>query len=209
MMMMMMIMIVEQLVEWELAGEIEVLGEDLPSATSSTKNPTWLDVGSNPGHRCWKLATNCLSHGTASVLLWAEERCREGCRWCTRRHNILSSLLSELTGFHSCSSRRAPLGSDYFYHETPLGRVLDLLFLVWRTHVPEIYLHGQAAVSCHGLSRSLHWWVIKLTIKNKKGTGSLKKRKNPKTEIQDSAGTSVSTNLPANDWGLLEIPLIR
>jgi hypothetical protein len=34
-----MMMIVEQLVECELAGETEVLGENLPSATLSTINP--------------------------------------------------------------------------------------------------------------------------------------------------------------------------
>jgi hypothetical protein len=38
--MMMMIMIVEQSVECELAGEAEVIEENLPSATFSTKNPT-------------------------------------------------------------------------------------------------------------------------------------------------------------------------
>jgi hypothetical protein len=38
--MMMIMMIVEQFVECELAGETEVLGENLPSATLSTTNPT-------------------------------------------------------------------------------------------------------------------------------------------------------------------------
>jgi hypothetical protein len=33
-------MIVEQLVDLELAGETEVFGENLPSATLSTTNPT-------------------------------------------------------------------------------------------------------------------------------------------------------------------------
>jgi hypothetical protein len=36
-----------------------------PSATLSTTNPTWLDLGSNPGRRSGKLATNPLSYGTA------------------------------------------------------------------------------------------------------------------------------------------------
>jgi hypothetical protein len=43
--------IVEKLMKWRLAGENEVLGEYLPSATSSTTNPTWVDPGSNPGRR--------------------------------------------------------------------------------------------------------------------------------------------------------------
>jgi hypothetical protein len=50
-------MSVEQLVEWELAGGTEVFGENLPSATLSTINITWPDLGSNPGRRRGKPAT--------------------------------------------------------------------------------------------------------------------------------------------------------
>jgi hypothetical protein len=38
-----------------------------PSATLSTTNPTWPDLGSNPGRRGGKQATNSLSYGTAST----------------------------------------------------------------------------------------------------------------------------------------------
>jgi hypothetical protein len=47
------------------AGETEVLGENLPSATLSTTYPTWIDPGANPGLRGERPATNRLSHGTA------------------------------------------------------------------------------------------------------------------------------------------------
>jgi hypothetical protein len=47
------------------AGETEVLGENLPSATLSTTNPTRIDPGTNPGLRGERPATNRLSHGTA------------------------------------------------------------------------------------------------------------------------------------------------
>jgi hypothetical protein len=40
-------------------------GETCPSATLSTKIPTWTDPGSNPGLRGERPATNRLSHGTA------------------------------------------------------------------------------------------------------------------------------------------------
>jgi hypothetical protein len=50
-------------------GETEVVGENLPSATLSTTNPTWIDPGANPGAnpglRGERPATNRLSHGTA------------------------------------------------------------------------------------------------------------------------------------------------
>jgi hypothetical protein len=52
-----MMVIVEKLVEWGLAGETVVLGENLPSAILSTTNPTWPDPGSKPGHRGGKPAT--------------------------------------------------------------------------------------------------------------------------------------------------------
>jgi hypothetical protein len=58
-------MSVEQSVEWELAGETEVLGENVPSATLSTTNPTSSDLGSDPGHRGGKPATDRLSYCTA------------------------------------------------------------------------------------------------------------------------------------------------
>jgi hypothetical protein len=62
--------IVEKLVVWRLAGETEVLGENLPSATLSTINPTWLDPGLNPGRRGGKPATNRLSYGEAYLLIF-------------------------------------------------------------------------------------------------------------------------------------------
>jgi hypothetical protein len=36
-----------------------------PSATLSTTNPTWNDLGMNPGLHGERLTSNCLSHGTA------------------------------------------------------------------------------------------------------------------------------------------------
>jgi hypothetical protein len=57
--------IVEKLVEWRLAGETEVLGENLPRRHLSTTNPTCLNPGSNTGRRGGKPATNRLSYGAA------------------------------------------------------------------------------------------------------------------------------------------------
>jgi hypothetical protein len=60
-----MMMIVEESMEWELAEETEVLGENLPRAPLSTTNRTWPDPSSNPGRRGGKQAANRLSYGTA------------------------------------------------------------------------------------------------------------------------------------------------
>jgi hypothetical protein len=39
-----------------------------PSATSVTTNPTWTELGANPGLRVEKPATNCLSYDTVQIL---------------------------------------------------------------------------------------------------------------------------------------------
>jgi hypothetical protein len=63
------------------AGENEVLGENLPSATLSTTNPTWIKPGANPGLRGERPATNRLSpcsplHSNYNGQLWSAQNCR-------------------------------------------------------------------------------------------------------------------------------------
>jgi hypothetical protein len=59
-------MIVEKQMECRLAGETEVLGENLPQHHfCPSQNPTWPDPGLNPGRRSGKPATNRLSYGAA------------------------------------------------------------------------------------------------------------------------------------------------
>jgi hypothetical protein len=87
-----MMMSVEQSEEWELAGEIEVLGEKTcPSATLSTTNPTSPDLGSNPGRRGGKPATNRMSYGAAFIDVTSR-------KWptvaCTRRPSVNLKELS-------------------------------------------------------------------------------------------------------------------
>jgi hypothetical protein len=51
-----------------LAGETEVLGENLPQRHfCPSQNPTWPDPGLNPGRRGGKPATNRLSYGAAFI----------------------------------------------------------------------------------------------------------------------------------------------
>jgi hypothetical protein len=60
-------MIVEKQMECRLAGETEVLGENLPQHHfCPSQNPTLPDPVLNPGCRGGKPATNCLSYGVAS-----------------------------------------------------------------------------------------------------------------------------------------------
>jgi hypothetical protein len=59
------IMMTEKLVEWRLAGETEVLGENLPQCYFVHHKPNTLCPDKNPGRRSGKPATNRLSCGTA------------------------------------------------------------------------------------------------------------------------------------------------
>jgi hypothetical protein len=61
-------MIVEKQVECRLAGETEVLGENLPQLHfCPSQNPTLPDPGLNPARRGGKPATNSLSYGAANI----------------------------------------------------------------------------------------------------------------------------------------------
>jgi hypothetical protein len=49
-------------------GKLKYSEKTCPSATLSTTNPTYIDLGLNPGHRNGKPATNSLSYGTGFVV---------------------------------------------------------------------------------------------------------------------------------------------
>jgi hypothetical protein len=62
-------MIVEKEMECRLAGETEVLGENLPQRHFyPSQNPTRPDPGLNPSCHGGKLATNRLSYGAAFLI---------------------------------------------------------------------------------------------------------------------------------------------
>jgi hypothetical protein len=48
---------IEQLIEYREAEGTKVQEKIRPSTTSSTTNPTWPDLGSNPGHKIWNATT--------------------------------------------------------------------------------------------------------------------------------------------------------
>jgi hypothetical protein len=62
--------IVEKLVEWRLAGETDVLGENLPRRHFVHHKSHLPRLGLKPGRRCGKPATNRLTYGTASPSVY-------------------------------------------------------------------------------------------------------------------------------------------
>jgi hypothetical protein len=82
------IMMMEKLVEW-LAGETEVLGENLPQCRFAHYKPHTLCPDENTGRRGEKLATNRLSYGTSrqfftSLVIYIV-------RYFVSKRNLLSS----------------------------------------------------------------------------------------------------------------------
>jgi hypothetical protein len=66
-------MIVEKQLECRLAGEAEVLGENMPQRHfCPSQNPTWPDPDLNPGRRGGNPATNRLSYGAANIIITEE-----------------------------------------------------------------------------------------------------------------------------------------
>jgi hypothetical protein len=53
--------------DWQ--GTPKYAEKTCPSATLSTINSTWPDLGSNPGHHSGKPATNRLSYSTATIIV--------------------------------------------------------------------------------------------------------------------------------------------
>jgi hypothetical protein len=87
-------MLVEKQKECRLAGETEVLGENLPQRHfCPSQNPTWPDPGLNPGRRGGKPATNRLSYGAAYELhfLDSSEYLMGNTRW---NYFVFSSSIS-------------------------------------------------------------------------------------------------------------------
>jgi hypothetical protein len=65
--------IVEKQIECRLAGETEVLGENLPQRHfCPSQNPTWPEPGLNPGRCGGKPATNRLSYGAAIACTYMD-----------------------------------------------------------------------------------------------------------------------------------------
>jgi hypothetical protein len=71
-----------------------------PSATLSTTNPTWPDLGSKSGRSGGKPATNRLSYGTATVQIMLFFHADEWAAWF---HHFVKRITSE-TRFSVCSS---------------------------------------------------------------------------------------------------------
>jgi hypothetical protein len=70
-------MMMENLVEWRLAGETEVLGENLSRRHFVNHKFHLPDPGLNPGRRGGKPATNRLSYGAAFMAIKIECWMRE------------------------------------------------------------------------------------------------------------------------------------
>jgi hypothetical protein len=97
--------IVEKQMGCRLAGETEVLGENLPQRHfCPAQNPTWQDPGLNPGHRGGKLATNRPSYGAAATAgYWTQWIVVSQCLQCLQTMSSSSGTMNPLK--HNSSIR--------------------------------------------------------------------------------------------------------
>jgi hypothetical protein len=95
-------------------GKLKYLEKTCPSATLSTTNHTWPDLGSNPGHCSAKPATNCLSYGAALQHLM-ETYARMGVEPC---HKDLSVCGAKPPGSTSKESVKEYHKTAWLLHHT-------------------------------------------------------------------------------------------
>jgi hypothetical protein len=67
--MLLLMMIVEQLSEWMIARRDRSSRRKPAPVPFCITNPTWIEMGSNPGLQDGKPATNLLSYGTANLMV--------------------------------------------------------------------------------------------------------------------------------------------
>jgi hypothetical protein len=146
-------MIVEKQMECRLAGETEVLGENLPQRYfCPSQNPTW----PNPGRHSWKPVTNRLSYGAAyrdslalsfSFLLWTTKRSgqiQSSGMWCQAVMLIIDSI-SENMLTASSILKMEPAGSStklltiYWLHGGITQRTVSLIVTAMKTSNPSAW----------------------------------------------------------------------
>jgi hypothetical protein len=103
-----------QLVERKLAGEIEVLGENLRQCLVVDHNSILPDLGSNPGCHGGKPATDRLSYGTAYRYSYIFLRIRT---------KIKPELMQKLTATFYRKNHISTLVFDFEQKLTPYSRV--------------------------------------------------------------------------------------
>jgi hypothetical protein len=140
-------MSMEYLLGWELAGETEVLGENLPNAILSTTNPTLIYLGSNMGRRGGNPALKARAMARPAFfiaflvlsilcLMWI---CCLLWQVCMDTYKITLIILTT----HICMSWRLAYRSRYEY--VPL----DLVLCCRRTGFSLSILHQKNATLCH------------------------------------------------------------
>jgi hypothetical protein len=140
-------------------GKPKYSEETCPNATLSTINPTWSDLGSNPGRRGGKPATNHLSYGTAEMRDIEIRRNSAG------MHHLLCTISRILKPALHLLQLIAKWTADLWNRDPdPIGHVPELPIFI-RSSCPNQYrLRGEQEVedgwNCFNLQTPLsNFWT--------------------------------------------------
>jgi hypothetical protein len=100
----------------KLTGENQrTRGKTCPSATLSTTNPTWTDLGSNPGLHGGRPVANFLSHGTPLAPVLGEQQVTPTF---SRIFSVLAIRETKYLGWQSVSHMHLPNPSAHCWSGT-------------------------------------------------------------------------------------------
>jgi hypothetical protein len=148
--------------ECKLAGETEVLGENLPQRhCCPSQNPTWPDPGLNLGRRGGKPATNRLSYG-AAIMTCVKTGCNLCCKTEILEENICHISWHSVTNSDHLSTFTSVLNAALL----TISKKIKLSLCLTNWALSHECLWGSVCIDPHFLDLDTRWrWMVSFTFR--------------------------------------------